>query len=154
MEASSGVIIACIANFWLIIPAIIIIILLLLLRHYFLYASRDVQRIEAIGKGTIDYVDFHMFLIARSPLYSHISATVNGLTTIRAYKEQNKFVNKLHYYQNEHSKSWHIKIAISPWFGLRVDTIGGLFVAVVMFASIPLTDSKFVYFVYAYIFAF
>ncbi|XP_065887047.1 ATP-binding cassette sub-family C member 4-like isoform X2 [Dysidea avara] len=126
MEASSGVIIACIANFWLIIPAIIIIILLLLLRHYFLYASRDVQRIEAI---------------ARSPLYSHISATVNGLTTIRAYKEQNKFVNKLHYYQNEHSKSWHIKIAISPWFGLRVDTIGGLFVAVVMFASIPLTDS-------------
>ena len=81
--------------------------------------------------------------VARSPLYSHISATVQGLTTIRAYKEQNRFVNKLHFYQNEHSKGWHVKIAISRWFGLRVDTIGGLFIVVVMFASIPLADSEY-----------
>ena len=35
-----------------------------------------------------------------------------------------------------------MKIAISRWFGLRVDAIGGLFTVVVMFVSIPLADSK------------
>ncbi|XP_065897567.1 ATP-binding cassette sub-family C member 4-like isoform X2 [Dysidea avara] len=126
LDVLSAVLVACAANYWLIIPAIAIVTLLVLIRHYFLHASRDVQRIESI---------------ARSPLYSHISATVQGLTTIRAYKEQNRFVNKLHFYQNEHSKGWHVKIAISRWFGLRVDTIGGLFIVVVMFASIPLADN-------------
>ncbi|XP_065897571.1 ATP-binding cassette sub-family C member 4-like [Dysidea avara] len=126
LEISAGVVVACVANYWLIIPATIIIMLQLLLRHYFLRASRDVQRLESIG---------------RSPLYSHISSTIQGLTSIRAYKEQNRFVNKLHFYQNEHSKGWHVKVAISRWFGLRVDIIGGVFVAVVMFGSIPLTDS-------------
>jgi len=83
-------------------------------------------------------------LIGRSPLYSHISATVQGLTSIRAYKEQNRFVNKLHFYQNEHSKGWHAKVAISRWFGLRVDAMGAVFVAIVMFSSIPLTDSEYI----------
>ena len=36
-----------------------------------------------------------------------------------------------------------MKVAISRWFGLRVDIIGGVFVAVVMFGSIPLTDSEY-----------
>jgi len=83
--------------------------------------------------------------VARSPLYSHISATVQGLTSIRAYKEQNRFLNKLHFYQNEHSKGWHVKVATSRWFGLRVDAIGGLFIVVVMFVSIPLADGKYIY---------
>jgi len=64
------------------------------------------------------------------------------LTTIRAYKEQRKFVHKLLVYQNEHSKGWYAKIVASRWFGLRIDLIGAFFVAAVMFSSIPLVDSE------------
>jgi len=32
---------------------------------------------------------------------------------------------------------------MSRWFGLRVDIIGVVFVAVVMFGSIPLADSEY-----------
>ena len=138
--------VACVANYWLIIPAIAIVLFLVSLRYYFLHASRDVQRIEAIGKTVFNLYQKdtykHFLYAARSPLYSHISATVQGLTTIRAYREQSRFVNKLHFYQNEHSKGWHVKIGISRWFGLRVDAIGGLFIVVVMFVSIPLADSE------------
>jgi len=35
-----------------------------------------------------------------------------------------------------------VKVAISRWFALRVDTIGGLFIVVVMFVSISLADGK------------
>jgi len=83
-----------------------------------------------------------IFITARSPLYSHISATIQGLTTIRAYKEQRKFIHKLHIYQNEHSKGWYAKIATSRWFGLRIDLIGAFFITAVMFISIPLADSE------------
>jgi len=50
LDVASGVLVACVANYWLIIPAIAVVTFLVLLRHYFLHASRDVQRIEAIGK--------------------------------------------------------------------------------------------------------
>ena len=44
------VIVACVANYWLIIPSVIVTILLLLFRTYFLCTARDLQRLEAIGK--------------------------------------------------------------------------------------------------------
>jgi len=40
---------ACVANYWLSFPAVIILLLLLVIRHYFLHASRHVQRLEALG---------------------------------------------------------------------------------------------------------
>jgi len=83
-----------------------------------------------------------IFITARSPIYSHISATIQGLTTIRAYKEQRKFIHKLFVYQNEHSKGWYAKIVTSRWFGLRIDLIGTFFITTVMFISIPLADSE------------
>ena len=49
LDVLSAVLVACAANYWLIIPAIAIVTLLVLIRHYFLHASRDVQRIESIG---------------------------------------------------------------------------------------------------------
>jgi len=45
----SNMLIACVANYWLSIPAVVVIISLTLLRHYFLRTSRSVQRLEAVG---------------------------------------------------------------------------------------------------------
>ena len=81
-------------------------------------------------------------LLARSPLYSHISATIQGLSCIRAFHKQQKFLNKFHYYQNEHTKAWYIKIMVSRWFGMRIDLIGSLFLTMIAFTSIPLANSK------------
>ncbi|XP_065919884.1 ATP-binding cassette sub-family C member 4-like isoform X2 [Dysidea avara] len=120
------VITACVANYWMAIPASIMVTVLVLFRHFFLRTSRNVQRLEAI---------------ARSPLYSHISATIQGLSTIRAFKEQTNFLNGFHFYQNEHTKGWYLKITITRWFGLRIDLAGSLFLTFVMFVSIALADS-------------
>ena len=143
----SIILIAFFANYWLLIPAVIVIILLMLFRYYFLRTSRNIQRLEGIGK-TIGYHSYvhctHISLYtARSPLYSHISATIHGLSTIRAYKEEGKFIDKFHLYQNEHTKCWYIKITSFRWFGMRIDTIGSLFLISVIFSSIALAESKF-----------
>ena len=80
---------------------------------------------------------------ARSPLYSHISATIQGLSSIRAFHEENNTVRKFHYFQNEHTKAWYMKIVTSRWFGMRIDLIGSSFLAMIAFISIPLADSKY-----------
>ena len=50
MRIFAVMIVACVANYWLAIPSCIIIIVLVLFRHYFLQTSRNVQRLEALGK--------------------------------------------------------------------------------------------------------
>ena len=85
-------------------------------------------------------------IAARSPLYSHISSTIQGLSTIRAYKEEEKFLNNLHYYLNEHTKGWYLYIATNQWFGMRVDLINASFLAFAALSAVPLADSKQPYF--------
>ena len=143
-------IIACVANYWLFIPSSIIIIGLVLFRHYYLRTSRNLQRLEALGILNICMlITIIIFLLytysARSPLYSHISATIQGLSCIRALHEQSRFLNKFHYYQNEHTKAWYLKFTVSRWFGMRIDLIGSLFLMMIAFSSIPLADSKHFY---------
>jgi len=49
LAAFSIVVVASVANYWLIIPAVFVVVSLLLLRHYFLHSSRNIQRLEATG---------------------------------------------------------------------------------------------------------
>lgn len=85
---------------------------------------------------------YFLFPAARSPLYSHISSTIQGLSTIRSYKEEVKFSDKLHYYINEHTKGWYMYIVTNRWFGSRIDLISTLFLTFVVLSAIPLADSK------------
>ena len=41
---------ACVANYWLSILVVLIVVLIFLFRQYFLRASRNIQRLEALGK--------------------------------------------------------------------------------------------------------
>ena len=131
---------ACVANYWLSILVTLIVVSILLFRHYFLYASRNIQRLEALGECF--NLSFKYFIVssARSPVYSHISSTIQGLSIIRAYKEQSKFLKTHHFYQNEHTKAWYLKVATIRWFGMRLDILGAVFIMFVVFTSIPLAD--------------
>jgi len=139
-------IVACVANYWLFIPSSIIIIALAVFRNFFLHTSRNVQRLEALGMydciTSSEKLLIHFILSARSPLYSHISATIHGLSSIRAYHEEKNILNKFHYYQNEHTKAWYMKVVTSRWFGIRVDLIGSFFLTMITFSFIALADSK------------
>ena len=41
---------------------------------------------------------------ARSPVYSHFSMTLQGLSTVRAMKKEDIALQFFHKYQNEHSQ--------------------------------------------------
>ncbi|CAB4005802.1 multidrug resistance-associated 4-like, partial [Paramuricea clavata] len=89
------------------------------LRQYFVKSSREIKRIEALS---------------RSPLYSHISATLQGLATIRASEEQNQFHEMYNKYQDCNTSASYYYLAANRWLGYRLDIICAILMTFVAFA--------------------
>jgi ATP-binding cassette, subfamily C (CFTR/MRP), member 4 len=62
-----------IVNLYFIIPTVLIGVILYGARHIYVSASRNIKRVESI---------------TRSPIYAHTNATLQGLSTIRAFKAE------------------------------------------------------------------
>lgn len=59
--------------------------------------------------------------VTRSPIFSHLSATLSGLSTIRAFKVQDEFVRIFDRQQDLHSSAWFGYICASRWFTVSMD---------------------------------
>lgn len=77
-----------------------------------------------------------MLFLGRSPLYSHISATLQGLTTIRASREQQQFLNNYNKFQDHNSSAWFMYLTAGRWLGFRLDALCALMMSVVSFAPL------------------
>ncbi|KAJ1347926.1 Multidrug resistance-associated protein 4 [Parelaphostrongylus tenuis] len=73
---------------------------------------------------------------ARSPLYSHISAFMNGLSTVRAFRKQENILNKYYNAQNRNTAAFALTLSTSRWFSMCADSLVALFVTAVAFFSI------------------
>uniref|UniRef100_A0A8C6CPX6 Multidrug resistance-associated protein 4 n=1 Tax=Moschus moschiferus TaxID=68415 RepID=A0A8C6CPX6_MOSMO len=111
---------------WIAIPLVPLGIIFFVLRRYFLETSRDVKRLEST---------------TRSPVFSHLSSSLQGLWTIRAYKAEQRFQELFDSHQDLHSEAWFLFLTTSRWFAVRLDAICALFVIVVAFGSLILAKT-------------
>ncbi|XP_063068367.1 multidrug resistance-associated protein 4 isoform X2 [Engraulis encrasicolus] len=111
---------------WILIPVFPLLIAFLFLRRYFLQTSRDVKRLE----GT-----------TRSPVFSHLSSSLQGLCTIRAFRAEERFQQAFDAHQDLHSEAWFLFLTTSRWFAVRLDGMCSIFVAITAFASLLLHNS-------------
>ncbi|XP_066267631.1 ATP-binding cassette sub-family C member 4-like [Branchiostoma lanceolatum] len=116
MMIVSGVI-----NPWVFIPTLPLLLLFMYIRKYYLSTSRDIKRLE----GT-----------TRSPVFSHLSATLQGLWTIRAFGAQESFQQEFDAHQDLHSEAWFLYISCGRWMAVRVDILVSLFITAVAFCSV------------------
>ena len=72
-----------VANYWLLVAIVPLIAIIVYIGRYYLKTSRQLKRLESIN---------------RSPVFSHISETLNGLDTIRTRGRQNDFLNQFYRY--------------------------------------------------------
>lgn len=72
---------------------------------------------------------FPIFLsVAKSPAFTHFAATLNGLSTVRAYKAENLLKNEYDYHQDTHSACWFMFISAGSAFGFSLNLICWLFI--------------------------
>ena len=74
-----------VANAWLAAVVVPIILLYVYIAKYFMRTSRELKRLESV---------------ARSPVLSQISETLDGLDTIRSRGRQQEFAEQLYRYLN------------------------------------------------------
>ena len=93
------------------VAGVFISVLYSLIGKFYIRSSRDLKRIESTQ---------------RSPLYQQFGETLSGMTTIRAYGDERRFmrenVNKI----NTHNRPFLYLWATNRWLAFRVDIAGAL----------------------------
>ncbi|XP_067134909.1 ATP-binding cassette sub-family C member 4-like [Centruroides vittatus] len=92
----------------IICPYLLISIAVLLLIFYALWTifSRVLKSIK------------HLEGKSRSPVFSHLSVSLYGLTTIRAFNAESKFKSMFNKYQDKHTSTWFLYVALNRWLAI------------------------------------
>lgn len=93
------------------IAGVFITMLYFLIGKFYINSSRDLKRLESIQ---------------RSPLYQQFGETLSGMTTIRAYGDERRFIRENLHRVNTHSRPFIYLWGANRWLALRVDVVGAL----------------------------
>ncbi|KAK9869554.1 hypothetical protein WA026_003307 [Henosepilachna vigintioctopunctata] len=117
MVMSGILLMVAISNPFVIVLMIILSAIFVRVGIYYISISRSIKLIEGVAK---------------SPVFSYVSSSIDGLTTIRATKNENILARQFDDHQDVHSAAWYLTILCSASFGLWLDLICSLFVSVVI----------------------
>ncbi|GLV41617.1 uncharacterized protein CBL_06846 [Carabus blaptoides fortunei] len=121
-------IVVAIVNPWLLLPTIVVLSIFYFLRCVYLSTSRSVKRIEAV---------------TRSPVFNHLSASLQGLTTIRAFGAHQILGKEFDNHQDLHSSAFYLFIASGRTFAFYLDLVCVFYIAIVTLSFLVLGNEKF-----------
>ncbi|CAI6361191.1 unnamed protein product [Macrosiphum euphorbiae] len=93
--------------------------------------SKDIGLIDEILPNVL--VDVYTEGVTRSPIYTHVNASILGLTTVRSFEVEQILSNEFAIHQDLHSSAWYLFIALGRGIGLWIDIICLLFISTVTF---------------------
>ncbi|CAF0969687.1 unnamed protein product [Rotaria sordida] len=101
------------------------------IRRIFSPTIRDIKRLESLG---------------RSPIYSHLSSTIQGVPVIRSFGAQKMSTREFSHYLDEHSRACSIMLIMNRWVAMRVDSVVAAFIGLLTFSmlfvhrNLPVSD--------------
>ncbi|CAF1022216.1 unnamed protein product, partial [Didymodactylos carnosus] len=98
-------------SYFSIIALIPLTILFLFIQRVYVASSRQLRRLDSI---------------TRSPVYSNFSETIQGLSSIRAYNAQQRFINLSDYLLDKNQSCYLASCVTNRWLSLRLETIASL----------------------------
>ncbi|KAJ8247979.1 hypothetical protein GJAV_G00236800 [Gymnothorax javanicus] len=124
LSVATAMFVICLAT-----PIFTAIIVPLAIIYYFVLrvyvaTSRQLRRLDSVS---------------RSPIYSHFSETISGLSVIRAYRHQDRFFQHNETNINENLKSVYPWITSNRWLAIRLEFLGNL---VVFFSALLAVISR------------
>eukprot|EP00897_Mesotaenium_endlicherianum_P001433 jgi/Mesen1/1317/ME000013S00812 len=115
------IVVICIGLPWMLIPLIPLLVLLLHIRKMYLSTSVETKRLEAV---------------TRSPVYASFSAALEGLSTIRAYQAQPRFLVRFQELLDKNGQGYFAWLMALQWMGFRVDLVCGCVVLLTALFSV------------------
>lgn len=119
LMAFGSVFLITIVNPMFLIMVAVITTLSLVIRSIYLRTSKNIKRLEGV---------------MRSPVFTHLNTTLNGLTTIRAFGAQNVLSNEFDNHQDSHTGAWFMFISASSAFGVCMDLFCCIFIGLITFS--------------------
>ncbi|ORZ33508.1 P-loop containing nucleoside triphosphate hydrolase protein [Catenaria anguillulae PL171] len=98
---------------WFAVPLVPLMVVYWYVQVFYRSTSRELKRLDSVG---------------RSPLYAAFSETLTGITTIRAYREEERFRNVNQTLIDYNNRPYYQSIAAQRWLSIRIETIGSLLV--------------------------
>ncbi|XP_025192648.1 multidrug resistance-associated protein 4-like [Melanaphis sacchari] len=124
----SIVIVIGVINVYIMIPTFIILLIFYEFRVFYLSTSRSIKRLEGV---------------TRSPVFAHLNASLQGLTTIRAYGAEKILSDEFDNHQDLHSSAWYLFISSSRAFGLWLDIVCFIYIAIVTFSFLVVGNTTY-----------
>ncbi|XP_014611630.1 PREDICTED: multidrug resistance-associated protein 4 [Polistes canadensis] len=118
--------VSCIVNPLFLIPVIFLGTIFYWIRKVYLKTSKNIKRLEGI---------------TRSPVFTHLNATLNGLSTIRAYGAQEILKKEFDKFQDTHTSTVYMYIVTSTAFGFSLDIFCFIFTSLVTFSFLLLNTN-------------
>lgn len=87
-------------------------------QRFYVATSRQLKRLESVS---------------RSPVYSHFSETLLGISVIRAFEEQKRFKQLSDFKVDENQKAYYPSIVANRWLAIRLEYVGNF---IVLFAAL------------------
>ncbi|KAI9273715.1 P-loop containing nucleoside triphosphate hydrolase protein [Sporodiniella umbellata] len=91
------------------VPGVVIAGMFCAIGSYYLETSRDMKRLNSVS---------------RSPIYVQFNESINGVTTIRAFGSQQRFVNENYAKIDSNNRPFIWMWATNRWLHCRVDVLG------------------------------
>lgn len=100
----------------------------LYIQRYYLRTSRELKRLDSIS---------------RSPIYAHFQESLGGITTIRAYRQQNRFALENEWRVDANLRAYFPSINANRWLAVRLEFIGSFIIlAAASFAIISVASGS------------
>lgn len=113
-------------NLWTFLPILIIIVLILAMRYIYISCARRIKICEGLLKSFV---------------FTLLSSSLDGLTSIRAFKTQKRFESRFDAHQNDHSSAWFFCMATVRWLLFCMDVCSVVFVGGVTLTMLLMIDS-------------
>lgn len=82
-------------------------------QRYYIKTSRELTRLDSLS---------------RSPIYALFSETLDGLTTIRAYLQEEQFFQKNNQALDANQQAYFLNFSANCWLGVRLEFAGTLII--------------------------
>ncbi|KAG0083944.1 hypothetical protein BGZ92_010324 [Podila epicladia] len=122
-----SVVVVCIVNAWIVIAIPFLFAGFIGLRAVYIKTSRQVKRIDSQ---------------TRSPIYSKLSETLDGLTSVRAFGVGERFMGRFVDAQEANGRAFFTYLICARWLGFRLDALSALFLGITAVACVAVRDSQ------------